>query len=242
MDSNDEETVDTVPLVFRLGSRLVTAKRADLLDPRRTIYRLELNQSPFLPLVQSSIMFLCPLVKSLLPEWFLPATVILKTQKDGWEDEFQTEKRAYDILKPIQGTTIPHFFGETVYNGSPTLVLSVIDGTTLFDLARGFSEDEYDALRQSLEIALRAITSYGVDYTDEKLDNFLALDDWGIMIVDLEQVVFDTTKAWEESNNCARVDRLMQEFMGGRKPRQPSFRDCCCPVSTQDRLPGTPST
>ncbi|KAK3942095.1 hypothetical protein QBC46DRAFT_380606 [Diplogelasinospora grovesii] len=38
------------------------------------------------------------------------------------------------------------------------------------------------------------------------------------MIIDFEQVKFDTTKAWEESSNRASVGSLMSYFMTTRKP------------------------
>lgn len=128
--------------------------------------------------------------------------MILKKRKADWEEEFENEKQAYDVLEPIQGTIIPHFYGEAVYDRSPTLVLSFTDGKTLVDLWHSLSEDY---LQQRLEEALRALTSYGVHYTDTKLDNFLMLDGGRLMVIDLEQVELDTTKVWEESVNSANV-------------------------------------
>ncbi|KAK4107444.1 hypothetical protein N656DRAFT_785218 [Canariomyces notabilis] len=174
------------PLKFRLGSQLVVAEKAELLDPHRTVYRLDLKPPPLLG---------------------LPPTVILKKRKADWEEEFEKEKQAYDVLKPIQGTIIPHFYGEAVYDGSPTLVLSFIVGKTLFELWRDLPEND---LRQRLEEALSALTSYGVHYTDMKLDNFLMVNDGRVMVVDLEQVEFDTTTTWEESINSANVDSLIE--------------------------------
>jgi hypothetical protein len=86
---------------------------------------------------------------------FLPPTVILKKQKPQWEDQFNTEKKAYDLLKPIQGIVIPKFYGEAMYDTSPALVLSAITGTTLLKLARGnFPESEETALEAEITKAL----------------------------------------------------------------------------------------
>jgi hypothetical protein len=52
---------------FRLGSRLVIAKKAQLLDPRRTVYRLELEEPQFLTLIQP-VIALCPWIKARWPE------------------------------------------------------------------------------------------------------------------------------------------------------------------------------
>ncbi|CAG7951864.1 unnamed protein product [Penicillium salamii] len=69
-----------LPLEFFLGDRCVTAKKAELLDPNsdRMVYRLELTDS-------SS----------------LPSIVILKKQKPGWEDQFNNEKKAYNLLSRL---------------------------------------------------------------------------------------------------------------------------------------------
>lgn len=43
------------------------------------------------------------------PGWFLPDTVVLKTPKPDWDEEFDTEKEVYDKLKALQGNLIPIF-------------------------------------------------------------------------------------------------------------------------------------
>jgi hypothetical protein len=139
--------------------------------------------------------------------------VILKKQKIGWKDEFSVEREAYKLLKPIQGTVIPYFYGETVYDTSPTLVLSAIAGTTLHDLALNeFPESKDEALETSLEDAFKALTSYGVEYGDQKLDNFLWVDE-RVMVIDLEQV---RTDVWEGNGNSATAGSLMRDFIRTR--------------------------
>lgn len=223
MDQDDEPLPQSaeLPLEFRLGSRLVIAKKAELLDPRRTLYRLELKRPPFLPLIQP-VIALCPWIQTHWPEWFLPPIVILKKQKDGWKEEFSKEKQAYDLLKPIQGTVIPYFYGEAVYDASPALVLSAIAGTTLFELAREeFPQSEDEILQEHQEKALEALWSYGVEYTDQKLDNFFATDDSRrVMDIDFELVEFDNTKVWEKSINHAGVLSLMDDYKNTREPNR----------------------
>ncbi|RJE19039.1 hypothetical protein PHISCL_08622 [Aspergillus sclerotialis] len=211
-----------LPLEFRLGRRLVVAKKAELLDIHwPTVCRLELTQPIFLTLIQL-IGVLCPYIKACWPEWFLPPRVILKKQKSGWDDEFCREKTAYELLKPIQGTFIPYFYGEVTYDASPALVFSAIDGNNLFYLARHkFPENKDETLRKSLKDAFNALSSYGVEYRDEKLDNILWVDEQ-VMIVDFEQVKFD---AWEENSNSASAESLMSEFKRTRNPgRLSSYR------------------
>lgn len=181
------------------------------------VYRLYLKPPLFLALIQP-VIALFPWIKARSPEWFLPPIVILKKQKLDWEEEFHIEKKAYAHLKPIQGTVIPYFYGEVVYDASPTLVLSAIARTTLSELARDkFPKSKDDALEEQLAKALRALTSYGVKYIDAKRDNFLVADDGQVMIVDFEQVEFHTTKVWEESTNHRSVGSLMRYFKRTRE-------------------------
>lgn len=63
-----------------------------------------------------------------LPEWFLPREIVLKKEKEGWGEEFETEKATYEALKPLQGDAIPICYGEIDYDGRRTLVLSDVGG------------------------------------------------------------------------------------------------------------------
>jgi len=185
------------------------------------VCRLEITQPLFFTLIQP-IGVLCPWIKARWPEWFLPPTIILKKQKDGWDDEFSTGKRVYELPRPIQGTIIPYFYGEVTYDAFPTLVLSAIAGSNLFDLARNkFPESKDEALRKSLKDAFEALTSYGVEYSDGKLENILWVDE-RVMIIDFKQVKFDV---WEKNSNSAAANSLMSEFMRTRDPgRLNSYR------------------
>lgn len=72
--------------------------------------------------------------------------------------------------------------------GPRHLFFSAITGSNLFDLARNkFPESEDQALQKSLEDALKALTSYGVKYRDERLDNFLWADGERVMVIDLSR-------------------------------------------------------
>ncbi|KAK4642584.1 hypothetical protein QC761_0086030 [Podospora bellae-mahoneyi] len=204
---------------FRIGGQLVFAQTSKLLDPRRTVYRLELKQPLFLPLIQFFATY-CPRIRIYYPGWFLPPIIILKKRKVGWEDEFEREKQVYEVLKPLQGTVIPYLYGEGVYDGSPALVLSFIRGKTVYELLREgrLPEDkDLEALRNSLQDALRALTGYGVEYTDMKTDNFLLTDDGRATVVDLEQAELNRANVWEGSTNNANVDHLMYQLSEPRR-------------------------
>lgn len=96
-------------------------------------------------------------------------------------------------------------------------------GNHLFDVARSnFPESKNEALRKSLEDAFKALTSYGVEYRDEKLDNILWVDE-RVMVIDFEQVQFDV---WEGNSNSATADSFMSEFIRTRDlgPLSSSYR------------------
>ncbi|KAJ5737072.1 uncharacterized protein N7483_002197 [Penicillium malachiteum] len=106
------------------------ARRIDLLDVRRTIYRLELEPD------------LCP---SQIPPHV--NTVIIKRQKDGWEKCFRNEQAAYEKLSELQGSVIPKLYGQVIYDGQPALVLSDEDGLNLHELASNLDNHiDYDNL------------------------------------------------------------------------------------------------
>ncbi|KAJ5343981.1 hypothetical protein MYU51_002043 [Penicillium brevicompactum] len=198
MDDSTES--HPLPLEFLLDDQLIMAKKAELLDPKsgRAVYRLELTNAPS-----------------------LPPTVILKKQKPGWEDEFNNEIKAYNLLSRLQGTVIPILYGEAMYDGSPALVLSVISGTTLLELAHGnFPESEEAALEVKIVAALQALVKYGAQYMDERLDNFLLDDEDGqVKIVDLEHAKLSSSKVWPESFNYDTTRYLMyNKFTIARDP------------------------
>ena len=80
--------------------------------------------------------------ESHFPEWFLPERIALKTRRmDFYDDEpideivktelHETELKAYDRLKPLQGLVVPRCYGEAIYDGAPALVLEDVGGHSL---------------------------------------------------------------------------------------------------------------
>lgn len=135
-----------------------------------------------------SAIIACWLQKS-LREWCLPEGIVLKIVKDSWDEEFEREKATYEYPRPLQGVTIPRYYGCSDYEGKKALVLSNIGGASLATL-EGAVLDEKD-LRELVTEALVALSSRGVAYDDTKLDNFHLVTDNGrdkIMIFDLEIV------------------------------------------------------
>ncbi|PLN83457.1 hypothetical protein BDW42DRAFT_184230 [Aspergillus taichungensis] len=189
----------------------ITATKATLLDPQRTVYRLQIAPDP---------------------DWHaIPATatsVIVKQQKDEWEDEFENEVKAYHELKSLQGEVIPYFYGRGDFNGRPVLVLSDIDGISLKDLAHSNDETSEDLLKACLEEAFSELSKYGAIYRDQKLDNFLLCYDEEcgkskVKIVDLEQVEFSReTRPWHCQINQEGARSLIEDFRYIRNPGRKS--------------------
>lgn len=189
----------------------IYSTNVQLLDKRRTVYRFTLDPSSYRHSIPQTI-----------------TSVIVKRQKNDWEKEFRNEKAVYDKLKELQGKVIPFFFGQGYYDGLPALVLSEIDGVTLYELARSKNDFPAEALRPYLEDVFRQFSEYGALYRDQRLDNFLLCDQgnerFRVMAVDLEQVDFpDHLNPWERLVNSDGAMSIMQDFEDMQHPhRDPS--------------------
>lgn len=162
---------------------------------RPTVLRLELDQ----------------------PRLGLPGTVIVKQQKDKWDDEFRNEILAYERLKALQGTVIPTLFGQGSFNERPALILSEVDGITLRELAK--TDVQEKTLEIQLEKAIKALHEKGAEYGDLNLGNFLFCKNGEVVIVDLEEVEFpDKRQPWEGSVNLAGAGYQMSRFKYIRNP------------------------
>ena len=183
------------------------------MDPcRKTLYCLELEQGSFRHTIPVAV-----------------TRVIVKQQKDEWEEEFWGEKKAYDRLKELRGTVIPQLFGQGSFNGLLALIHSEVVGTTLYDLARSSKcKVQEETSETQLEDVFKALSEYGAVYWDQKLDSFLFCDNGDcenskMMIVDLEQVQFpEKIRPWEISVNRRGAISLMRDFRDIRHPNRES--------------------
>lgn len=170
-----------------LDDQPITAAKIEQLDPgRETLWRLELDPSSLQHTIPATTI-----------------TVIIKQQKDEWEEEFRCEIQTYDRLKELQATVIPRLFGHGSFDGLPALIQSELIGTTLYDLARDNKcKVQEEVLETQLEEVFNALSEYGAVYWDQKLDNFLLCDNGKVMVVDLEQVRFpEALRRWESNVN-----------------------------------------
>jgi predicted unusual protein kinase regulating ubiquinone biosynthesis (AarF/ABC1/UbiB family) len=122
--------------------------------------------------------------------------VILKSQKRPNQDLdeadarelFETELKAYNQLRPLQGAAIPRCYGSCRYNGTDALLLERLEGVSL-----GSPEGatlKLEQLAELLDPCYRALHSFGVDHGDPHPGNFQLLDG-KLVVLDLEQIEFD---------------------------------------------------
>ncbi|KAJ5573532.1 uncharacterized protein N7459_007959 [Penicillium hispanicum] len=206
----------------------ISAKHSKQLHPRRnTVHRLELEPASFRHTIPPAV-----------------TSVIVKQQKDGWEEEFVLEKEAYERLNELQGVLIPQLYGQGSFNGLPALILSDVEGLTLYDYVRNtpnVQEDTLNVLETLLRDALKELYEHGAEYWDQKLDNFLFCDngDLGsakVKVVDLEEIHFpNQIGSWETNVNLGGVGFLMSDLRDIRdRNREP-------PVHFWKRTPGDES-
>lgn len=161
----------------------------------------------------------------------MPEGIVLKCQKNNWEEEFDQEVAAYNKLHRLQGIVIPQLYGLIDYDHTRALILSDVGG---FSLAtpQGAVLDKQD-LEPLIYHALTSLTELGVCHDDTKLDNFLLVTDEGkdkIMIVDLESADFELSEedlaftAKSKTNWLIRQYRNhldCMEYDGVRLPKRP---------------------
>uniref|UniRef100_A0A8H7TSP3 Protein kinase domain-containing protein n=1 Tax=Bionectria ochroleuca TaxID=29856 RepID=A0A8H7TSP3_BIOOC len=180
----------TETIRFRFGSRLITATGTASDHVHRHVLR------------------------DWFPEWCLPERIVFKKQKEGWDEEFDQEKVAYAKLRPIQGITIPRFYGAITYNGTRAIILSDIGGACVAS-PEGAVLDEKDFHHQLLYKALTTLTGLGVSHDDSKLDNLHLVTEDGkdkIMMVDLERVDMDLSEDDFAFAAYSKADFLTRQY------------------------------
>ncbi|CAG8935045.1 unnamed protein product [Penicillium salamii] len=192
------------PHVLYFKAVPIRVESAQRLDPRRKVYRLNLET--------------CQDLKG------LPSVVVVKKVKKDWHDQYQQEIENYERLKSLQGSVISTFFGQGTFNDGPAIIISEVVGRTLRDIAYGDIQISSDELRHKLEIAMESIHCLGAEYLDQRLDNFILCKTGEIMIVDMEQVDFPPDlEVFRESVNYGGVGSLLYLFNDTRERKNQSI-------------------
>ncbi|KJZ78426.1 hypothetical protein HIM_02464 [Hirsutella minnesotensis 3608] len=200
-------------VTFRFRTRLITAAAAIHSNIHPNVTLLHVLPSITERVVRTIVRLLpSPLrarFEKSFPEWNLPLRLVLKRYKEGWDQEFDTEKATYQKVKPLQGTVIPVCYGELKYKGTRALLLSDIGGENLAT-PQGALLEVMD-FRRMLHDAYSALAQFGVMQDDVKLDNFHVIGD-KIMIVDLERVTADVSAEKCPFHIKNDVNRLAQYY------------------------------
>lgn len=125
------------------------------------------------------------IIRHFWPGLFLPDKVIVKKMKDGWEDEFEYEKVAYNTLKSVQGHLVPVCYGEATCDGTRAFILSEVDGVLPYEQDEPMDKSVY---LERVGRACRELQAFGLYPGDIKLANILLVGD-RIVFVDLESFV-----------------------------------------------------
>ncbi|KAK4107118.1 hypothetical protein N656DRAFT_742471 [Canariomyces notabilis] len=190
-DDENDEIIKDIQFGFRRFQ--APAKR---IDEKRHVFLLDVPSSPIYRWLPS---WTPQLVRSwlqrLLPEWFLPTSVILKERNPDRADSYENEIDTYRHLQSLQGTHIPRLFGEAaVYDHErtrsqiskrpiPAILLEHVDGKPLHSLPT--EELENPCLVKQLEEIYRLFTKNGVVHGDPRLRNFLRVGD-KVFAIDFE--------------------------------------------------------
>jgi tRNA A-37 threonylcarbamoyl transferase component Bud32 len=135
-------------------------------------------------------------LQRLLPEWFLPASVILKERNPEKADSYENEIDTYQHLQSLQGTHIPRLFGEVAVSHphaqrryqmskrpTPAILLENVEGVPLHHLPT--EELGNPRLLEELQGIYNLLTEKGVVHGDPRLHNFLRVDK-RIVAIDFE--------------------------------------------------------
>lgn len=163
------------PQPFYLDQHPIVARKMVRQHPCRGVFRVELEPGSFRHNIPQEV-----------------DTIILKCQKDDWEDEFKNERDAYERLEDLQGHILPTLYGQGTFDGRPALVLSHEAGPTLNEFAADIhNELNFETIEILLDDVFKTFTKYGAVYWDQKVDNFLLNPQEGrVIALDLEDVKF----------------------------------------------------
>ncbi|KAK1773026.1 hypothetical protein QBC45DRAFT_428647 [Copromyces sp. CBS 386.78] len=191
MDDDDTPEIKDIQFGFRRFQAPATRISAN-----RSVFLLDVPPSPIACWLPSWMPQLVrSLLQRLLPEWFLPTTVILKERNPAKADSYENEIAAYQDLQQLQGHCIPRLFGQaaihdhrqTRYQMSklpiPGILLEKVEGVPLHNFP---AEELGDRLLEQLQETYRLLTEEGVVHGDPNLHNFIRVNNERTVAIDFE--------------------------------------------------------
>ncbi|RSM19251.1 hypothetical protein CDV31_001928 [Fusarium ambrosium] len=220
-----EPTPSLQSVQFWFRTRLVSATGRAVDSYHLNVLRLRVDPSPLQQFIHGVVGFAPQLARSFVqrvfPEWFLATNIVLKTERQGKEEEhgdadelMDTEIRAYERLKPVQGVVVPVYYGQVRCNGSRSIIVQDVGGASLREPEGMLLElDEFVRL---LEECYTALISFGVNLEDSQLGNFILVDG-KVMAVDLEMVSFYRTEDEMKQFMYMDMSELARRYRDHRK-------------------------
>ncbi|KAK4652591.1 hypothetical protein QC762_0074710 [Podospora pseudocomata] len=179
---------------IQFGSRRFRAP-AKRIYANRNVFLLDVPPNPIACWLSFWMpQLVCSWLQQLLPEWFLPTTVILKERNPNKADNYENEIDTYLHLRSLQGTHIPRLFGEVAVSyaqrryqiskrPTPAILLENVEGVSLHNLPT--EELGNPRLLGELQNIYNLLTKKGVVHGDPRLHNFLRVDQ-RIVAIDFE--------------------------------------------------------
>ncbi|KAL7919519.1 hypothetical protein ACQKWADRAFT_191914 [Trichoderma austrokoningii] len=222
-ERTDSPPRDVETVSFRFGTRAITGIGQVYNSKHRNVRRLTIQPKWFDKAVLGTLSvcpkFAQPRLRKWFPEWYLPRHIVLKTQKQNWENEFHAERRFYKALARLQGSYIPRYLGAAEFNGIKSHVLSDVGGICMADI----DEDDVaiaPAIERLFRQTITVVAVLGHYQNDMRLDNFHLVGN-RIVIVDLEQMgIFSP-----QFNMHSIINFLLERVMDVFADHQRELRD-----------------
>ncbi|KAK4175043.1 hypothetical protein QBC36DRAFT_347424 [Triangularia setosa] len=128
----------------------------------------------------------CSWLQRLLPEWFLPTTVILKERNPNKADNYENEIGTYLHLRSLQGTHFCLRNYQTSKPPTPAILLENIEGVSLHNLPT--EELGNPRLLGELQDMYNLITEKGVVHGDPRLHIFLRVNN-RVVAIDFDDIM-----------------------------------------------------
>ncbi|KAI1169735.1 hypothetical protein F4777DRAFT_572008 [Nemania sp. FL0916] len=153
--------------------------------------------------------FARPWIRRIFPEWFLPRSLIIKPQRKGDEELFETECKAYRRLKAVQGISVPILYGQIRHNSTRWLLLEDLGGVSLASPEGALLELE--KLSELLEECLRTLHSFDVHQLDPNPGNY-QLVDGKLKALDFGDVDFGLSADHKEFFLTTRISSILRYY------------------------------